>query len=680
MYPTHHASILSIAQRALLLLIVLWATALRWQSLDLIEYDYDEARTISMAQDVAALDGYWPVLGGGTALGIERSALNIYVLALPLLLGGQTEAAVLGTAALGVLAVLLAYRLGLRIGGHTVGLLAALYVATNPWLVHYDRKLWSHIQVLFSTGLLLLAWHAVVDEDAVWQRRARFAFPILVVLQTMSHVLAVLQALSWIGALLSAPRRWLRPATLAGIAVGLLIAAPYLWALTQQSDMGASRVTAELARADVREAGQRLLDADSWRFAHQFTTGSGISSLVEQTEMATAWWQWSRWLSWLVLALIALGAVRLLQDAARGQPTAARGARLLLAWGVGPLLVLGTQIANVYPHYWSVLLPLPALLFAIGAAWLAAWIASIPVHFAKREGATEPLQAAALAPFALALLLAVSWTGSYATALDRVAAGEGDRAFGIPLRRWAATTDAVHTWAERVGTQEVRVAVRGVDPGYSREPAVIASLIGNPPYARFVAPVDPPALLLSSDRPSLYLWTLDAPATEAQLASLGERVWSGRLANGRPPAQLYHLPPADLLALDYVSLDPEIIFDVGLSLAGYRLPTEIAAGQPTAMLLVWRVLDPPPAVRERDVTAFNHVLDEQGEMAAQIDGLSLPSRDWWPGDVLLQPYTIQLPPGSYRWRTGLYSRTDGGRAQRIDGAGDVVDLEPVVVQ
>jgi len=55
------------------------------------------------------------------------------------------------------------------------------------------------------------------------------------------------------------------------------------------------------------------------------------------------------------------------------------------------------------------------------------------------------------------------------------------------------------------------------------------------------------------------------------------------------------------------------------------------------------------------------------------------SRDWWPGDVLIQPYSLALPVGTYRWRTGIYSRQDGGRAQATTG-GDSVDLPRFAVK
>lgn len=66
-------------------------------------------------------------------------------------------------------------------------------------------------------------------------------------------------------------------------------------------------------------------------------------------------------------------------------------------------------------------------------------------------------------------------------------------------------------------------------------------------------------------------------------------------------------------------------------------------------------------------------------MVGQVDGLALLSRDWWPGDVLLQPYVSDLPAGEFRWRVGLYSRVDGARSITSLGA-DYVDLEMLVVE
>jgi len=91
------------------------------------------------------------------------------------------------------------------------------------------------------------------------------------------------------------------------------------------------------------------------------------------------------------------------------------------------------------------------------------------------------------------------------------------------------------------------------------------------------------------------------------------------------------------------------------------------------VILVWRVDRPTDDARGRDYTAFNHIMREGTEdRVAQVDGMAMLSRDWWPGDVLYQLYTVTLPePGRYEWLTGLYSRVDGRRAQLLSGGDGV---------
>jgi hypothetical protein len=650
----------------LLILGTIWmAAALRWMQPALVAYSYDEAHITGMAQGIARLNGYFPLLSGGTSLGVQRSAFDAYLLAVPLFLGGHVEAAVLGLGALGVVAVALTYALGRRVERRFdlrgVGVMAALFMAANPWLILFDRRLWAHIQVAFSVALLLLAWDVIV----VRRRWAAFWFPVLAVLQLLSHVLALVQGLSWLGAWLSAPGRWWRRETALGLAVGFALLLPYGWALVdhqQRTDAGAPAPGSAIDWPS--PWWEHLLDPHDWTAARQLATGTGISSTLGLMETENAWWHIARTtVAPLLLLLIAGGALYLISRAAR-RNDAGTGARLLLLWAVGPLLFLGLQPAQIYFQYWTVLLPLPALYAALGLCALGT-VASRVVPARTVWGVVGAITGAIL----------VIWIGGYAARLQMVDAGVA----GVPLRTWQQVTGAARNLARAEGTQEVRVAVRGVDPGYDGEPAAVATLIGNPPFARFVAPTSPPALLLSYDRPSLYLWTIDAPQTEARLRQLGEQVWEMSMAPGRPLARIYRLPPADGQALNYTPLEPAPVFDAGMMLLGYRFPENARADEPVPVTLVWRVLEPPPPVRGRDFTAFNHILDAGGEMAAQVDGLALLSRDWWPGDVLIQPYQVQLPPGEYTWRVGLYSRVDGGRAITADGR-DAVDVPGLVVR
>ena len=593
--------------------------------------------------------------------------MDVYLLALPLtLISRHVEAAVWWLAALGVVAVALTYALGRRVGGPAVGLMAALFMAVNPWLITYDRKLWAHIQVVFSVLLLILAWDVVVRR----RRWAAFCFPVVAVLQMLAHVLAVVQALSWLGAFLVSPRRWLRRETGFGLLAGGGLLIPYAWALAARwlaRGTGVGLMSAPAVTESTSSALGTLRGA--WLQAFYLFAGAGTSSLAGLTSASSIAWRAADWIAILVALLIAAGLVRTALRARAGSRST--GARLLLAWTVGPAVVFSLGLLPVPTQYWTVLLPLPALFLALGLDGIGVW-------WARRASP----RVAGVGMAAFAFLVALTWAGSYAALLAAVDAGAGARAFGVPLARWQDVTSATREWAARLGTQEVRVAVDGVDPGYDSEPAAVAMLIGSPPWARFVAPQEPAALLLSQERPSLYLWTIEDAETEALLGRVGEQVWQQSLGAGRADARLYRLPPAVSadLGISLTPLSPEPAFDAGMALVGYAFPETIRAAEEAEVTLVWRVLDPPPEVRQRDFTAFNHVVTGSDTLVAQVDGLALLSRDWWPGDVLIQRYRIVAPaPGTYTWRVGLYSRMDGGRSQLTTG-GDFVDLAPLVVR
>ena len=712
--------------RILLLAVLLLAAALRWLQPGQVEFKYDEVNITRQALGVAG-GGALPLLSGGTTLGIQRGALDVYLLALPLaLLGRHIEAAVWWLGCLGVMAVALSYGLGRRVAGPRVGLLTALFMAVNPWLIVYDRKLWAHIQVVFSVLLLLLAWDVVVRR----KRPAAFWFPVIAALQGLAHTLALVQALSWLGAIAVAPRRWRTRAAGWGLLAGAALCAPYAWALIRRwltHGVGSAAQIAADAPAAKPAAAVLAAIRGAWREGFYLATGSGISRLVTRTPQRNPWWLAASILSVVAGLLIFVGLIRLILWARRGPR--ADGARLLLAWTVGPVVALSLGVMTVATQYWTALLPLPALLLALGLDCLLPAFPLPAERLSLRgkvssgarialSGGLKPLRplrsptemlcnrppatgrfasrqrpalrwaqrprppAADYLTGALAALIALVWIGSYVALTAAVAAGAGGAAFGVPLTRWQETLATTRAWAAQVGTDQVRVAVNGVDPGYDGEPAAVALLLGNPPWARFVAPERPASLLMSYDRPSLYLWAIRDVETEALLARVGQQVWEKPLAEGHAGARLYLLPPAASAdpVLDLKKLSPEPVFDAGMALVGYAFPETWPAEEEVEVTLLWRVLDPSAEVRERDFTAFNHVLTAGGERVAQVDGLSLLSRDWWPGDVLVQRYRIAVPePGAYRWRVGLYSRADGGRAQVLTG-GDYVDLGPVIVR
>ncbi len=66
-----------------------------------------------------------------------------------------------------------------------------------------------------------------------------------------------------------------------------------------------------------------------------------------------------------------------------------------------------------------------------------------------------------------------------------------------------------------------------------------------------------------------------------------------------------------------------------------------------------------------DLAIFIHLVDQNGNIVAQFDGLDAAATTLRPGDLFLQAHVLplpdDLPAGNYRLRLGLYSRGDGRR-------------------
>ncbi len=104
-------------------------------------------------------------------------------------------------------------------------------------------------------------------------------------------------------------------------------------------------------------------------------------------------------------------------------------------------------------------------------------------------------------------------------------------------------------------------------------------------------------------------------------------------------------------------------FGGGLLLTGYQ----IRGGRLT---LAWHVETAPP----RDYTTFVHVLDANGAVVAQADGMpTRPTSTWEAGDGVVDQRPISLPPAARTVRVGLYE-LDTGKRLPTDQSADFVDL------
>ncbi len=121
-----------------------------------------------------------------------------------------------------------------------------------------------------------------------------------------------------------------------------------------------------------------------------------------------------------------------------------------------------------------------------------------------------------------------------------------------------------------------------------------------------------------------------------------------------------------------------------LKLLGYQLPTSEIASLPTAysLILYWQAV----AEMETNYTVFVQLLNENGQVVAQVDQPPLngtaPTTTWLTGEILSDPYTLNLPPlplGTYRLITGLYNGATGERLPVANGH-DFVEVGQVTVK
>lgn len=128
------------------------------------------------------------------------------------------------------------------------------------------------------------------------------------------------------------------------------------------------------------------------------------------------------------------------------------------------------------------------------------------------------------------------------------------------------------------------------------------------------------------------------------------------------------------------------------TLDGYEMLTPVpAAGDTLRLRLYWRRGDAPmpmPApTKGRPLSAFVHLIQpETGQTVAQYDGWDVALRGLEEGDLIVQEAQLDLPldmpPGQYTLRAGLYSPQSGVRLIMADAAApaDQVDLASLTVE
>ncbi len=134
-----------------------------------------------------------------------------------------------------------------------------------------------------------------------------------------------------------------------------------------------------------------------------------------------------------------------------------------------------------------------------------------------------------------------------------------------------------------------------------------------------------------------------------------------------PAFAVYPVPPVPSLPL----LPEPITFGDMITLEGYEIrPPD--GGQTMYLVTRWRVNQPLPP----HLMTFTHLLNEQGQIVAQYDGLDAASATLQPGDVFIQLHPLTVPDagGPFALQIGLYTLPGGQRLTHTGQPADVLTL------
>lgn len=644
--------------------ISLLALALRLHNLTYHSLWFDEAISVRWARsDVPT------ILAVGFQL-VEDRLPPLYYLLLHgwVRLAGDGEMALrLPSVLLGVALVPLLYAVGARLFGRSVGVLAALLAALNPFLIWYAQEARMYALAALWAGLgvacflnALTASKTQNPKSKIQNRKSKIlwwvGFGLCALGGLYSHLYTgfLWPALAlWL--LLTGRRRAaLIPFTLTMVAVALLFL--------------------PLALA-------------TWRFSGEAPPGEPWAAAGER-----AWWlltaftvwkaAWPGWLAALVAGLIgglaALGLGLGLGGVPASPPPATRNpgqaallVLLLLAspFVIASALLLRNHLAFFGERYFIVMTPWLLLAAALGAISLGrVW---------------RPLAAAASVAAVVASAAPVFglWTPAAAKEAWRQTTGY--------LAQHARPADAI-----LIHPDWTRFAFQY----YYRGPGQTRAAFGS---VEATTDLDGPLQGVVADHP--LVWLVQSHEVEPDPEHRVEAWFAARyplVTELYPPgiSLKAYAPGYQLAALPEGAWPLEVDFAGGLALRGYEvwdvaLPAGDDLFHPPSnwihVVLYWSVRETP----RQAYTAFAHLIDDSGGVWGDSEPLArptgalrlYPTTRWQPGQLIRQDLDVNLnpvtPPGRYQLVVGVRDEA-GAQVETSDGRGQVplqaIDIAPAM--
>jgi len=644
-----------------LALVLVVASLLRLPFPDLTPFGHDEALEAERARPIWYGDR--PVDSEISSWWIPDPAGLLYYFSLAEAFPKPAIARVLLISATNVVTVMLCYVFSRRFFGREVGLLAGLLYAINPWAVMFGRQPWVITQPLLTMLMVFSAAMVIARQDRRWV----VPFFVAGAAQTQTHQLAVVFGPPVLLTLVLFVRRWLVWQLVPAIVAAVAIVSPYmlhLWDLRDDIAEALTRGNRGLTLApDGTAATLTVWLLSGFNLGLKLGFPDALMAALHGPLLVVAVVA-----TGLLVAGITASAWAIVRRSADWSVDA-----LLLIWLLAPLALMSWQSSQVYIHYVLCLVPVPFIVMARGASWLAvaggrAWPSSAASHRAMAAvvGAVLLVQLAAIGAFYAAIdrsveappspLTPTAWQ-SRLNESDLLARQLGiGELHGLPLRYWQGVADQTRAYARGAGIQDVTVITGIQDDGarwLDKRRKALNYLLGPDLRPRF--PLEG-LVVVPTTQPTLFL-TLP----EEELPRLAQRAAS-RLAvipfpdtNGATGLfQVRPRPPGELIP-NRRPLDVDL--GHGARLVGLDPPTHVQPGQTAPLFVILSIAGDDLHLIDETLIPRLDLLDGSGRIVTSTSRGGLPSYEWFDGDLLVQAMNLTAPvnlaPGDYGLRVRL---------------------------
>lgn len=605
--------------------------------------------------------GKFPLAANKSSAGAMNPPLIEYLIALPLFVRKTVMAPLWFQAVLSLTAVPLIYFLAARLFNRTTGLLAAFFLALNPWAVYYSRLIWNPSLVpVFATLLLTAVLLYLTTQRWPWLMMAAAALA----LTTQLHLsaLALLPVLAVVMVLFGRrlwPGDWRRAlALVTGAAlVFLLLYLPYLMFERAVGFADVKALTGVLTGAQLST--QAHLEGTAVNAAAFFILLDLVTGSHFLANQVNAWQTAVPSLPGLMPLMRLLSVTAVLFAALSPLIWRARhpGERLPppqvalvvgVVWVALPVLLYVRHSQYLQNYFFLYLLPAAIVLLAALLAW--AWALAGHIHYPAGRHVIRWLMV-------LMLLLWGGW---------QFAVYHAGLALADDVDLWQRTTagdiQQAITYLQRLQAANPACSVTLLAEGYQHDSSPVGLV------EPFLYPVDVRLAVVGRGfiMPggcTLYGVTAVDPVAQSLLDRYGTRL-----------APLMTLQGSwDFYRVDGTSFasahTAQAVWHNGLELVDWQIDGDWRPGQTVPITLTWRITQAQPPLT--DVHFFTHMVDAAGTLAAQDDAAVVHPVYWRHGDFLVAQFAVvlppDLPPGSYALHTGMYTWPNIERVPLITG-------------